>query len=60
MLSDEDGKICRDYHAMVDPDATSAKRITYVIGGDGTILEAYPKVNTATHAEEILARLAAR
>jgi peroxiredoxin len=40
-----------------DPDASSEKRITYVIGGDGTIIEAYPKVSTATHAENILKSL---
>jgi len=60
LLSDEDGKVGVAYHAMDDPDASSARRITYVIGGDGTILEAYPKVSTATHAEEILAKLAAK
>jgi peroxiredoxin len=43
---------------MDDPDASSEKRITYVIGGDGTILEAYPKVSTATHAEDILQKVA--
>lgn len=45
---------------METADAASAKRITYVIDGDGTILEAYPKVSTSTHAEEILASLAAK
>jgi thioredoxin-dependent peroxiredoxin len=57
LLSDEDGKIGRAYGAMEDPDAKSENRISYVIGPDGVIVEAYPKVKTATHAEELLAVL---
>jgi len=37
--------------------AEYAKRITYVIGPDGRILQAHPKVSPATHPEEVLASL---
>ena len=31
-----------------------AKRISYLIGADGTVLAAYPKVDPASHAREVL------
>ncbi len=31
-----------------------AKRISYLVGADGTVLVAYPKVDPATHAREVL------
>jgi peroxiredoxin Q/BCP len=31
------------------------KRISYLVGGDGTILKAYPSVSPADHATEVLA-----
>ena len=34
-----------------------AKRVTYVIGGDGMISHVYTTVNTETHAQDILADL---
>ena len=36
------------------PSAGSAKRISYLIGPDGKISKAYPKVNAAAHPEEVL------
>jgi peroxiredoxin Q/BCP len=30
------------------------KRISYLIGADGTVLKAYPKVSPGTHAQEVL------
>jgi peroxiredoxin Q/BCP len=33
------------------------KRISYLVGADGIILETYPKVDPATHAQEVLADL---
>jgi peroxiredoxin Q/BCP len=30
------------------------KRVSYLIGSDGTILEAYPDVDPKTHAEEVI------
>jgi len=42
------------YGACDSADAKTAKRITYVIGPDGKILKAYPKVSPAEHPEQIL------
>ncbi len=42
------------YGACDSPDAKTAKRITYVIGPDGKIQKAYPKVSPAEHPEQIL------
>lgn len=42
------------YGAAEDPKAGSAKRISYLIGPDGRIRKAYPKVNAAAHPEEVL------
>lgn len=33
------------------------KRISYLIGADGVIVETYPKVDPGGHAEEVLADL---
>lgn len=57
LLSDEDRAIALAYHAASDPDQDSADRITYVIGKDGRIEQAYETVNVKTHAAEILAAL---
>lgn len=45
------------YGAADEPSAQFAKRISYLIGPDGRVLKAFPKVNAATHPEEILAAL---
>jgi peroxiredoxin len=34
--------------------APAARRISYLIGPDGKIRKAYPKVNAAAHPEEVL------
>ena len=54
LLSDVDRKIGVAYGAADDATASSAKRISYLIGKDGKIRKAYPKVNAAAHPEEIL------
>ena len=54
LLCDTDREIGLAYHAASNPDQASANRITYLIGPDGTILRAYPKVTVETHAGEIL------
>jgi thioredoxin-dependent peroxiredoxin len=54
LLCDVDRKIGVAYGAADDAKASSAKRITYLIGKDGKIRKAYPKVNAAAHPEEIL------
>ena len=33
------------------------KRVSYLVGADGSILAAYPDVNPSTHADEVLADL---
>ena len=45
------------YGACDDVKAGSARRISYVIGPDGRVEKAYPKVNAATHPDEVLADL---
>jgi len=42
------------YGACDDSKASSAKRITYLIGPDGRIQKVYPKVSAAAHPEEVL------
>ena len=42
------------YGACDDPNAPTARRISYLIGPDGRVKKAYPKVNAAAHPEEIL------
>ena len=54
LLCDVDRKIGVAYGAADDASAGSAKRISYLIGKDGRIRKAYPKVNAAAHPEEIL------
>ena len=54
LLCDTDRKLGVAYGAAEDASAGSAKRITYLIGKDGRIRKAYPKVNAAAHPEEIL------
>ncbi|GAB4238938.1 MAG: peroxiredoxin [Elainellaceae cyanobacterium] len=56
LLADTDGAITKAY----DVDGGGyAKRVTYVIGGDGKIAKVYTTVNTATHATDILAEIGA-
>ena len=31
-----------------------AKRVSYLVGGDGKVLRAYPDVDPASHAQEVL------
>jgi peroxiredoxin Q/BCP len=54
LLCDVDRRIGVAYGAAEDATAGSAKRISYLIGKDGRIRKAYPKVNAAAHPEEIL------
>ena len=58
LLSDERRRVGLAYGACDSPDARSARRISYVIGGDGRIQAAYPAVSPASHAREVLAFLA--
>lgn len=54
LLCDTKREIGLAYGACDDPKAGTAKRISYLIGPDGTVKKAYPKVNAATHPEEVL------
>jgi peroxiredoxin Q/BCP len=54
LLADTDGAIAKAY----DVDGGGyAKRVTYVIGDDGTISHVFTTINTETHAKDILAAL---
>jgi peroxiredoxin len=52
-----DRKIGMTYGAADSPQAVFAKRITYVIGPDGKIAQAYPKVDPKSHPKTILETL---
>jgi peroxiredoxin Q/BCP len=54
LLCDTDRKIGVAYGAADDASAGSPKRISYLIGKDGRIRKAYPKVAAAEHPEEVL------
>jgi peroxiredoxin Q/BCP len=54
LLCDTDRRLGLAYGAADDAQAGAAKRISYLIGPDGKIKKAYPKVNAAAHPEEIL------
>ncbi len=54
LLCDTDRKLGLAYGAADDASASSAKRITYLIGKDGRIRKIYPKVNAAAPPEEVL------
>ena len=56
-LCDTTRQVGLAYGACDDAGARSAKRISYLIGPDGRIRRAYPKVNAASHPEEVLADL---
>jgi len=45
------------YGACDDAEAEYAKRISYLIGPDGLVIKAFPKVNAAAHPEEVLGAL---
>lgn len=54
LLCDTTRTVGMAYGAADDATARSAKRISYLIGKDGRIRKAYPKVNAAAHPEEVL------
>jgi len=51
LLSDPKGEVVKAYEA---DRLASVKRISYLIGPDGAIIKFYPKVDTATHAGDVL------
>jgi peroxiredoxin Q/BCP len=54
LLCDTTRAIGLAYGACDDPAAATAKRISYLIGPDGRVRQAYPKVSAAAHPEEVL------
>ncbi len=54
LLCDTTRAVGLAYGACDTPKAETAKRISYLIGPDGKVKKAYPKVNAAAHPEEIL------
>jgi peroxiredoxin Q/BCP len=54
LLCDTSRSIGLAYDACDDLKAGSARRISYVIGPDGTIEHAFPKVDAKTHPAEVL------
>jgi thioredoxin-dependent peroxiredoxin len=57
LLCDTDRKIGLDYGACDEPDAGSAKRITYVIDTQGRIAQAIENVKAREHPEQLLCTL---
>jgi peroxiredoxin Q/BCP len=54
LLCDTDRTLGMAYGAADDAKAGTARRISYLIGPDGKVRKAYPKVNAAAHPEEVL------
>ena len=59
LASDEDGDTCERYGVWVEKSMygktyMGIERSTFLIGGDGRVLRAWPKVKVAGHAEEVL------
>jgi thioredoxin-dependent peroxiredoxin len=57
LLCDTDRKIGVAYGAAESSQAATARRISYIIGRDGRIAAAWPKVKPADHPAEVLAAL---
>lgn len=59
LLSDTDRKLAVAVGAAADPQAGWAKRVSYLVGADGTVLRVYGTVKPAEHAGQVLADFAA-
>ena len=57
LLCDVNHELAIAYHATKGPEDRYAARITYVIDGDGNILEAISQVDTSTHSGDLCSRL---
>lgn len=57
LLCDTKREIGMAYGACDSPSAGAAARITYVIGPDGKIRQAYPQVSAKAHPAELLKTL---
>lgn len=60
LLSDEKGTLARAVGAADSPDATMARRISYLVGPDGKVREAFGSVSPASHASDVLKTLPTR
>jgi peroxiredoxin Q/BCP len=59
LLCDTERKVGLAYGAATPSSGGFAKRISYVIGEDGKVLLAYPKVSPSEHLDQVLKDLAA-
>lgn len=59
LLSDEKKELAVKVGAADSPSRLWARRISYLVGGDGKVIKAYSGVDPATHAAQVLADLAA-
>ncbi len=62
LLADSSGEVSRLYGCAVEVDRAGgkrwiARRVTYLIDAEGTVLRVWPRVDPAGHAGEILAAL---
>lgn len=57
LLSDTDRAIGVAYGAAASADSGAAKRISYLIGPDGVIVEAWASVDVKNHAGDVLGKL---
>jgi peroxiredoxin Q/BCP len=60
LLSDVDRTLAVAVGAAADRRPPVARRISYLVGPDGTVVKAYPDVAPATHAQGVLADLAGK
>jgi thioredoxin-dependent peroxiredoxin len=58
LLSDSDKSLAIQVGAADSTSRIVARRISYLVGPDGKVLKAYPDVDPATHAKQVLADLA--
>lgn len=58
LLSDVDGSMSRAYGALAEG-ATRASRVSVLIDPDGQVAACWAEVTPASHADEVLAALAA-
>jgi peroxiredoxin Q/BCP len=55
LLCDTQMQLIKQLGILSGPSAKTPKRITFIVGKDGTILKIYDKVNVSNHPKEVLA-----
>lgn len=60
LLSDQDHKLAVAVGAADSESAYFARRISYLVGGDGKVVRAYTAVDPSTHAADVLADAAGK